>query len=154
MLNLVLTQDRIPAMTEMAIDNVRQLQALELERPQVEIPTSHIFHAGVYARTIMIPAGVRLVGALIKIATVLIVNGDFTVYIGEEVVEKHGYHVFVASAGTKRAFVAHTDTYMTMIFATDVKNVDEAEMTFTDEFELLASRHHSGDVNYIVVTGE
>ena len=154
MLDLAVAHNCIPAMSEIALDNVRQLQAVDLEKPQVEIPTTHVFHAGVYSRTIMIPAGVRLVGALMKIATILIVNGDFTVCIGEDVVEKHGYHVFVASAGTKRAFVAHTDTHMTMIFATDVKSVDAAETTFTDEFDLLASRHHSGAVNHIVVTGE
>jgi hypothetical protein len=151
--NIVVANDRIPAMSEMAIDNVMQLQAHELQKPQRDIPTTHIFHAGVYARTIMIPAGVRLVGALIKVATVLIASGDFTVYLGEEVVELSGYHVFAASAGRKQAFIARTDTYLTMIFKTGVKSVSEAEEEFTDEFAMLSSRRIDA-VNHVVMTGE
>ena len=151
--SLVLTENRIPAMTELAIDNVRQLEELVLKVPQTAIPTDHILHAGVYARTIMIPAGVVLTGALIKVATVLVVEGDCIVYIGDESKEIHGYNVFAASAGRKQAFVARTDTYLTMVFATDATNVDKAEEEFTDEFELLFSRA-DGAVNHVTITGE
>ena len=140
-------------MSEMAINNVRQLQEIELKKPQVDIETWHILHGGMYARTIMIPANTRLTGALIKIATVLIASGDFTVYINDEVIEKKGYHVFAASSGRKQAFIARTDTYLTMIFATNAKTVSEAEEQFTDESALLSSRlPHS--VNNITITGE
>ena len=92
-------------------------------------------------------------GALIKVATVLIASGDFTVYLGEEVVELSGYHVFAASAGRKQAFIARTDTYLTMIFKTGVKSVSEAEEEFTDEFAMLSSRRIDA-VNHVVMTGE
>ena len=42
-----------------------------LECPQVAIQTTHHFHAGLYSRTIRIPAGVMITGALIKIPTLL-----------------------------------------------------------------------------------
>lgn len=149
----VILQDNIPAMSEVAIDNVRQLEAYTSKVPQTEIPTTHVFHAGVYARTIKIPAGVILTGALIKIATLLIAEGDYIVYIGNESVARSGYHVFAASAGRKQAFIANTDTYLTMIFATDTKSVEEAEDQFTDEADRLSSRRVDA-VNHIIITGE
>lgn len=153
MFELTGQQDRILPMSVMAIDNVRQLETYTLQATQTEIPTSHIFHAGVYARTIRIPSGVILTGALIKIATVLIMQGDCIVYIGDEAVERNGYHVFAASANRKQAFIAKTDTYLTMIFPTDVKTISEAEEQFTDEFERLSSRRDDA-INHVIVTGE
>ena len=35
---------------------------------QVPIETRHVLHAGMYARTICIPAGVLITGALVKVA--------------------------------------------------------------------------------------
>lgn len=152
-MELISQKTSIPAMSKMAIDNVRQLETVVLSAPQTNIPTDHILHAGVYARTIMIPAGVVLTGALIKVATVLVVSGTAIVYLGDESVEIHGYNVFTASSGRKQAFVAVTDTYLTMIFATEVKSVEMAENEFTDEAELLFSRAQ-GAVNYVHITGE
>ena len=140
-------------MTEVAIDNVRQLQEYVLQQPQTKIPTFHLFHAGMYARTIILPANTRLVGALIRIATIVIVDGDFTVFIGDNVVEKHGHHIFAASAHRKQAFIAKTDTHITMIFRTDATNVEKAEEEFTDEFALLFSRNNDA-VNHVTITGE
>ena len=153
MSNVAVANNCIPPMNEVAINNVRQLESYTLQAPQTKIPTSHVFHAGVYARTIMIPAETILTGALIKIATVLIVQGDCIVYIGNEAKKLHGYHVLAASGRRKQAFIALKDTYLTMMFATDVKTVHEAEDCFTDEAEFLFSRAH-GAVNNITITGE
>lgn len=151
--NLVVAHDYIPAMSEMAIDNVRQLEDYILQCPQTEIPTQHIFHAGLYARTIKIPSGVVLTGALIKIATLLVISGHCIVYVGEEAFERKGYHPFAASANRKQAFVAIEDTYLTMVFATNAKTVDGAEMQFTDDSDRLMSRHDDV-VNHVIITGE
>ena len=157
MLDLALTQNRpihrISAMSEMAIDTVRQLEEHILKAHQTQIPTQHILHAGVYARTIMIPAGVVLTGALIKMATVLVVSGHCMVYVGEQSFERIGYSVFAASANRKQAFVALEDTYLTMVFATNVRNIDAAEQQFTDEYDRLSSRYNDA-VNHILITGE
>lgn len=149
----MILQDNIPAMSVIAIDNVRQLETYTAKAPQTEIPTTHVFHAGVYARTIKIPAGVILTGALIKIATLLIADGDYIVYIGNDSIKRSGYHVFAASANRKQAFIAISDTYLTMIFATNTKSVQEAEEQFTDESDRLSSRHVDA-VNHIIITGE
>lgn len=143
----------IPAMTEQQIVKVRQLEAMVLELPQTAIFTEHVIHGGMYARTVMIPAGTMITGALVKTPTTLIVNGDCTVYIGDGTIEVSGYNVIPASAGRKQAFLAHTDTWLTMMVATDAKNVDEAERFFTDESHLLAS-HRDVELNRTVITGE
>ena len=149
---LVASGLHLPAMPAEAIERVRRLEGALAELPQVEIATAHLFHAGVYARTIRIPAGVALTGALIKVSTVLIFSGHATVLIGGEVVELHGYHVIPASAGRKQAFVAHTDTDLTMLFPSEARSVAEAESEFTDEADLLLS--HQQGAETIIFTGE
>ena len=78
---LVASGLHLPAMPAEAIERVRRLEGALAELPQVEIATAHLFHAGVYARTIRIPAGVALTGALIKVSTVLIFSGHATVLL-------------------------------------------------------------------------
>jgi len=130
----------IPAMDEAAIDNVRQLTAAMAELPQVPIRTEHILHAGLYARTVFVPAGVIITGVLIKIPTLLIVHGDAMVYIGGASLRLEGYNVVPAAAGRRQVFVAESDLHLTMLFASDAASVDQAERQFTDEFEQLVSR--------------
>lgn len=148
---LVAISPSLPAMSINAIAKVAQLEAISLTMPQVDIETRHVLHGGMYARSIMIPADTILTGALIKIPTILIISGDITVFIGDETLELHGYNVLPASAGRKQAFVAHTDTEMTMLFPCDAKTVEEAEKMFTDDADSLMSRHMK---NQIIITGE
>lgn len=142
----------LPAMSRVAIGKVRAFEDASLERlPQIEIATEHVIHGGMYARTIMIPKGTILTGALIKLATLLIVSGDADVYIGGEAIELRGYSVLPASAGRKQLFVTGTDTHLTMIFPTTAKTVAEAERQFTDEYEKLFSAMAP---NRTTITGE
>ena len=134
------TNKYIPAMTQEAIDKVRALEEATSRMPQVDIQTQHLLHAGMYARTIFIPAGVILTGALIKIATVLIVQGEVIIYTGGDSVLVKGYNILPAEANRKQAFFAQTDTYLTMIFNGDAASVEEAENMFTDEADRLLSR--------------
>lgn len=130
----------IPQSMPAAIGAVRALEAVQRQMPQVEIQTTHSLHAGTYARTCLIPAGVRLTGALIKIPTTVIVSGDVTVFVGDGTIRMTGYHVVEAEAGRKQVFLAHADTYLTMLFASDSDTVEEAENEFTDEADALMSR--------------
>lgn len=152
MLDLV-TKNIIPAMEKSDIDKVRQLEERVLRLPQVDIETQHVFHAGIYARTIMVPAGVVATGTLIKRSTTLIVCGNAIVFIGDKTLELNGYYVLPASANRKQAVFAKSDTYLTMMFATDATTVEDAEAEFTDEVEFLGSRKNDC-VNKIIVTGE
>jgi hypothetical protein len=144
----------IHAMTESAIAQVRALETEARKMTQVDIATTHVFHAGVYARTITIPAGVLLTGALIKCATLLIVSGEVFVFLDDEqAVELFGHTVLPARARRKVAFLAKADTHLTMLFATGATTVAHAEDAFTDEPELLLSRL-PGALNTVIVTGE
>ncbi len=153
MSNIALLQARIPAMTPSDIDKVRRFEAHAMEEEQVAIGTLHLLHGGMYARTIRIPAGVKLTGALIKIATILVVSGDALVFMGDSAVRITGYNTLAASANRKQAFVALVDTDLTMIFPSQAVSVAEAEDQFTDEADMLFSRK-SGWQNHIVITGE
>ena len=130
-------------MSPEAIDVVTRLEAESLKRPQVHIPTQHVFHAGMYARTLMVPAGVVLTGALMKIPTILILNGDALIYTDKGTVRMTGHHVLLGAAGRKQACLAIQDTYATMLFATSATSVAEAEAEFTDEVDKLFSRRES-----------
>jgi len=137
---LMATRPVIPAMSAGAIRAVRALEERVLTLPQVPIETRHVLHAGMYARTVCIPAGVLITGAHITIPTLLIVSGHATLFIGEDDAELQGYAVVPASAGRKQAIYAHRDTLLTMLFPTAARTVEEAEEEFTDEPERLGSR--------------
>lgn len=146
------TRSAITSMTPEAIDKVRQLEARTAELEQVEIPTDHVLHGGMYARTIRIPAGVLLTGAHIKRATMLVISGHVTVFIGAGTIEITGYQVLPASAGRKQAFLAHADTFVTMLFPSEAASIEAAEHEFTDEADRLLSRRQACES--ITITGE
>ena len=147
------TKNRIAVMSDSAIEKVRLVQDAMLKLPQVDLPVHHILHGGMYSRSLVIPAGVAIAGAFIQVPTTLVVSGNVTVYANDQAYEIDGYQVLVASAGRKQLFVAHTDTNMTMTFATDAKTVEDAENEFTSESYLLASRRHE-NLNTTIITGE
>ena len=92
-------------------------------------------------------------GQAFKVPTVLILSGEVTVLANDRAIEIQGYQVIPASSDRKQAFVAHTNTELTMIFATAATTVEEAEAEFTSEPELLASRQSSA-LNVTIITGE
>lgn len=139
-----LAAPHLGAMAPTAIDAVCRMEEESAKLPQVPIATQHAFHAGLYARTIIIPAGVVLTGALIKIPTLLILSGDAIVHTEDGPVRFTGYHVLRGAAGRKQAFVAVADTALTMLFASAATTVEEAEAEFTDETsKLLSRREHA-----------
>ena len=144
--------NQIAPMSDAAIAKVRELETAMATLPdQCAIKTDHLLHAGMYFRTVHIPANTLVAGALIKIDTAVIVSGDVTVFVDGEPMLLMGYNVLPASAGRKQAAFAHTDTDYTMIFATSATTVEEAEEEFTDEAENLGSRR--SDSNVIQITG-
>lgn len=142
----------LPPSTGAEVAAVRAMESAMAEMEQAPIHTHHLVHAGMYARTIKMPAGCCLTGALIKIPTMLIVNGRCTVTTGGKLVELYGYKILAGFAGRKVAFYAHEETDLTMLFPTASRAVAEIEAEFTDETELL----HPWDdeqANTITVTG-
>lgn len=134
---------RVKTMSAEAIDKVSRVEAMALQHPQIACETKQTLHAGLYTRTVKIPAGVMITGALIRVPTTLVVDGDVTMYVGDEPIHLIGHNVLVAEAGRKQAFYARSDVYLTMMFATEADSVDEAEEEFTDEVEMLQTRQLS-----------
>jgi len=151
--DLVASYNRLPAMSDYEIDKVRQLESILMELPQVDLETQHIIHGGTYSRTIMMPAGSALTGALLKIPTTLIVCGRATAYIGDRTLELDGYNILPGSAGRKQAFYAHTDVWLTMFCATAAETLETIENEMTDEADSLCSRLETAN-NLITITGE
>jgi hypothetical protein len=147
-------EQALRAMGPAALDAVRALEREVLALPQVSLATHHVLHAGLYARTIFVPKDTVITGALIKVATLLVVDGDTLVYVGtDQPLHLTGHHVLPASAGRKQAMVTLADTHFTMLFATAARTVEEAEAEFTDQADALGSRR--GDsANSFIVTGE
>ena len=123
-----------------------------MEKEQIPVYTEHLIHAGMYSRTITLPPDARLVGAFIKIPTLVIVVGCARVLVGKEWATIEGYAVLPASAGRKQIFESRGPLIITMMFPTQARTVDEAEHEFTDEFEILLSRKQ--DLNKVEITGE
>ena len=97
---------------------IYRLEAELLKLPQVEMPVEHAFCAGLYARTMHIPAGTALTGAIHRQESFFLVrkgslivstdNGPRTLSPGD---------MSVSNIGTKRAGVALTDVEVTTFHA-------------------------------------
>lgn len=119
------------------LDALRELDAAMLAQPQAAISIDHLIHGGMYARTAHVPADTLVSGVVLRRATVLVIQGDVTVFTGTDSVRLTGFHVLPGSAGRKQLFRTHTETHMTMLLPSSAQSVDEAEHDFTDEPELL-----------------
>lgn len=131
-------------MTDAEMTRVMALREHTLEH-QVQIPLwyEHHLHAGVYDRTVLVPAGRYIVGARVKIPTLLTIVGDVIIGLDGNESRVTGFAKFEAPAHRMGVFTAITDTFISMSFATDAKTVAEAEAQFTDEAHRLASRRQS-----------
>lgn len=142
----------LPATTPELLARINVLQGELVGNEPVNVPTQHVIHAGMYARTIVVPKEMVLVGALLKRATLVIVTGSAAVLAGEEWLELEGYNVIPASAGRKQVFVSYSPVIITMLFPTQARTVEDAEAEFTDEAVSLLSRRQ--DANAVVITAE
>ena len=145
-----ITGGLVPAATLEALETIGGVEKKMRAMPQIHLHTDHVLHAGMYARTIHLAARVAITSVLIKIPTMIVVHGTCRVYSGEWR-DLEGFHVIPASAGRKMIYVTATPTDITMIFPSKAKTVEEAEREFTEESELLLSRHCQDDT--ITITG-
>lgn len=135
------------------LDKLAVVQKQLLGFEQIPIATEHILHGGMYARTIRMKPGTVLTGSLIKLATMVIINGSTAVFVGDGWAELDGYNVLPASAGRKQLFVTRGTVEVTMIFPTQAQTIEEAEDEVFAEADLLISRRDGGN-DTITITGE
>jgi hypothetical protein len=143
----VLDSTGLPTMSREAIDKAHALHRAMEALPQVDIEITHCLHDGVYARTAFVPAGIMVMGVLIKIPTTVIVSGHAKVFIGDDTIVVQGYRVIAGAPGRKQAALALEDTHFTMLFATSASTIEEAEREFTDEVEQLTTRRPNNQLD-------
>ena len=106
--------------------------------PPESCPVLHHFAPGAYAREMLLPKGMRVVGKIHKHAHINVISqGCVTVFTEHEgVLTLIAPYTFVSTPGTKRAVFVHEDTVWTTVHVTDKTNLAdiEAEVIAT-EFE-------------------
>ena len=135
--------DLIPSCTASELAKVREFNSALREFPQAEVPTDHFVHAGCYARSCVVKAGVVMGAVEIIVPTILIVSGHCIIYNGGKKEEINGYVVLRGAPHRQVVIHAFTDTYMTMLYATSKTNPDECEEEFTDQTDELITRRKS-----------
>ncbi len=112
---------------------IYRLEAELLKLPQVEMPVEHEFCHGLYARTMRIPAGTVLTGAVHRHECFFIVRaGLLAVTTDDEPRLLKAGDMFITPAGTKRAGVAVNDVTVTTFHA-NPKGLQDPEALW-DEF--------------------
>lgn len=121
-------------------ESVRALESIMLQLPQRKLDVSHVVHGGMCARSMFIPAGTVLTGALTNCDNICVVFGDITVTTDDGPQHIVGFHVLPAKAGAKRAGVTHGDTWWTTIHCTEYTDIAAIEDEMTSESSMLLTR--------------
>ena len=130
-------------MNDVALTERQKIEALEqyiAQLPQVDLQTSHVLMGGIYARTIYIPAGATLTGAVHRKDHVNVMVGDIMVSTDEGMTRLTGHHVIPTKAGMKRAGYALADTVWTTLCKTDETDISRIEADLVEEPERLQTR--------------
>jgi len=102
-----------------------QFNALE---PQIPLEVTHVFSDGLYSRTMRIPKGTLLTGAIHRRAHLSVVlQGRISVYTETGTEQYEAPCLFSSPPGTKRVGYAHTDTIWVTVHATQATTVKDAE---------------------------
>jgi hypothetical protein len=108
-----------------SLQTIIDLENLFLTAPQVELPIMHDFIDGVYARSMFIPAGTYLTGAIhSKDCFTVIRYGDIEILTEYGMKQFKAGDMIVSKAGIKRAGHAITDTYITGFMANPDNETD------------------------------
>jgi len=107
------------------------VEALQVELsklPQVELPTEHIFHGGMYCRQLFQPAGSLVVGKVHKKEHFfMVVQGTVAVTGDSETLLYTAPFMLTSKPGTKRALYAETDVVYMTIHRADSTTIEAVE---------------------------
>lgn len=121
-------------------DAVLALDAELRQLPQVMLETTMLAHGRMAARTIFIPAGTRLTGVLVNHDNICVMSGDISVTTDAGPKRLTGFHVIPAASGSRRAGIAHADTWWTCLWHTDLTDQIEIENDMSAEADRLQTR--------------
>lgn len=109
---------------------IEALQAAMLAMPQFQPETEHLFHGGLYCRTVARPKGCLIVGKRHRKPHLYIVLKGEVALVNEagEVAQRYpAGSVIACHPGTKRAVLALEDSVCMTVHATKAKTVEGAE---------------------------
>jgi hypothetical protein len=96
--------------------------------PQEELPVQHEFLDGIYMRTVLMKAGLIVVGKIHKQEHVAIISkGRATVVTEHGVVEMTAPFMFKSPAGVRRALLIHEDMVWTTVHRSDHQDLEKLE---------------------------
>jgi|ERR1035437_561173 quercetin dioxygenase-like cupin family protein len=124
--------------TEDLRNKIYQLQSLMIESKdnQVHIEPTHNFANGMYARGILIPRDVTIIGKIHKYDHICIISkGEISVITDDGMKRIKAPATFVSTAGAKRAMYAHEDSEFIVIHSTKETDVELAELDLVCETE-------------------
>ena len=117
-------------------EQVNKIEALMKQMPQVEIPVTHHFSLGLYARTIYIPAGATVVGKLHKYPQLnILAKGKLLVSVDDGINLLEAVKIISSPAGTKRIAHAVEDSIWITVHSTDETDLDKIEEHFIAQSE-------------------
>lgn len=122
-------------------EKVDLFEAEMRKAPQLDLKVEHLFSQGVYARKLFIPKGVMLTGKIHKYEQLnVLLAGELSVLVGEEVERVRPPFVVVSPPGTKRIAYAHEDSVWLTVHGTQETDLARIEAHFIaqDEVEYLA----------------
>lgn len=113
--------------TEERRQKLNELECAMLDQQQVEIPVTHRFSGGIYAREITIPKGTLLTGRIHKFDHFdIMLSGDVTVSTDSgETKRLTGLNIMEGKAGKKRAGYAHEDTHWITFHSAEERDPNE-----------------------------
>lgn len=114
--------------------HIQKIELLEdkiREMTPVDMPVTHHFSKGVYARELFIPKGTVLTGHIHNFTNLNIMSqGDLSILTENGVVRVKAPYTIVSPPGTKRLAYAHEDTIWTTIHGTEETDVEKIENEF------------------------
>lgn len=101
---------------------------MSLPGAQLDCPVTHHFAPGSYAREMVIPAGVVIIGKIHRHAHVNVISkGRVRVVTESGLKTLEAPCTFISEPGTKRVVLAETETVWTTVHATDETDLDKIE---------------------------
>jgi len=112
-------------------DYIARIEEAMKDGVEIDIPVNHHFSHGVYAREMVVPKGVLLVGKIHKFKNLNIMSkGEISVLSIDGCVKMQAPFTFVGSPGSKRLFYMHEDTVWTTIHGTSETDLEKIESEF------------------------
>lgn len=109
-------------------DQIETLQREMSAMPQVELPTDHHFHGGMYCRKLFRPAGTLIVGKVHKQDHFFMcVAGEIIAWSEKGMVTLRPGDIIESKAGTKRVTLAVCDSIGVTFHRTDKTTLEEVE---------------------------